>query len=436
MMLTITDWQTLSDSDREAVLQRPTRKQRDIASQVALIIKQVRGQGDAGLLALTKQYDGASLDALRVSDADIHSAKMAVDPALLQHIQLAIERISDYQQACLPKTITVDKGEGIICRRIPRPIEKVGLYVPGGTAPLLSTLMMLAVPANIAGCRKRVLCTPPNAEGNIHPVLLATAALCQIDTVYKIGGAQAIAAMAYGTETVPAMDKLFGPGNAWVTAAKQAVAHDPDGAMIDLPAGPSEVLVIADEDADAAFVAADLLSQAEHGVDSQAILLTPSKPLAQAVLSALKQQLSSLSRQTILHQSLYHSRIIVVNTVQEAITLSNQYAPEHLILHLDDPEQHLASVQHAAAVFVGQWTPETMGDYVNGANHVLPTEGYARCLSGLSVADFMKYISVQQVTAEGLQRLGPTAMRLAEVEQLSAHQNAVAIRLNQLERDK
>lgn len=433
-MLAIIDWKRLPESEQTATLARPVAQQADIMPQVAKIIEQVKTQGDDALLALTQQYDGAKLDAIRVSPVEFNAARLAVQAELLADIQLVIDRISRYQTACLPTVMQLDSEDGIVCRRIPKAIDSVGLYVPGGTAPLVSTMMMLAIPAKIANCRQRVVCTPPNAEGKINPALLVTASLCGIDTIYKVGGAQAIAAMAYGTETVARVDKIFGPGNSWVTAAKQLVSRDRSGAMIDLPAGPSEVLVIADESANPEFVAADLLSQAEHGADSQAILLSTSRSVAEKVAAAVKRQLSVLLRKAFIEQSLQHSRLIVVDSLKEAVALANRYAPEHLILQVANPEQCLDWVYNAAAVFLGRWTPETMGDYLNGANHVLPTEGYANCLSGLSVLDFMKYISVQQVSEKGLKRFGQTAMNLAELEQLTAHKSAVKLRLDDLDK--
>ncbi len=430
-MLTIIDGASLSNAEKIQQLKRPQTKQADRRSQVDEIIGEVRAQGDSALQRLTQRYDGAQLTEFKVSDAELRSAKVAISPSLQQAIQHAIKRISTYQKACLPKTLTVDSQDGIVCQRIPKAIDSVGLYVPGGTAPLVSTLMMLAIPATLAGCRQIVICTPPNADGHIHPALLATAAYCGVETIYKLGGAQAIAAMAYGSERIPKVDKIFGPGNAWVTAAKQAVARDPDGAAIDLPAGPSEVLVIADAHANPEFVAADLLSQAEHGVDSQVILLSTSRTLAEQVVVALDRQLAGLSRKDLIEQALQHARIIVLNDIETAMAWSNHYAPEHLILQLTNAESYVDLVENASAVFVGAWTPETMGDYVNGANHVLPTEGYAKTLSGLSVLDFMKYLSVQTVSEQGLRNSGKAAMELAEVEQLGAHCQAVALRLKQ-----
>ncbi len=313
-----------------------------------------------------------------------------------------------------------------------RPISAVGLYVPEGSAPLPSAVVMLAVPARIAGCPRRVLCTPPGRDGRANPAVLVAARLCGIESVFKIGGAQAIAAMAYGTETLPKVDKIFGPGNAWVTAAKQAVAGDPAGAACDMPAGPSEVLVVADQTARAEFVAADLLAQAEHDINAQAILITPSHALAEAVQAAVEIQARALSRRAILEQSLASSRCIVVADLDTALDVANEYAPEHLILQLHEPRRWLERVESAGSVFLGAWSPEPLGDYCSGTNHVLPTYGYARAYSGLSVIDFVKRITVQELTPSGLRSLGPVAVTLARLEGLDAHAGAVTRRLTVL----
>jgi histidinol dehydrogenase len=318
------------------------------------------------------------------------------------------------------------------CERIVRPIAAVGLYVPAGSAPLPSALIMAAVPAAIAGCPRRALCTPPGKEGRIDAAILVAARLCGVDEIYRVGGAQAVAALAYGTESIPKVDKIFGPGSAWVTAAKQVAAADPAGAALDLPAGPSEVLVIADHSARAEFVAADLLAQAEHDPLAQAILLTPSRELALAVAAAVERQRPALSRAAILDRSVAQSRAIVVRDLAEAMSVSNDYAPEHLILSVEQPREWLAQVNSAGSVFLGHWTPEPMGDYCSGTNHVLPTYGYARAYSGLSLLDFVKRITVQEITPAGLRELGPTAVTLAGLEGLDAHGAAVQLRLDAL----
>jgi histidinol dehydrogenase len=315
------------------------------------------------------------------------------------------------------------------------PLGAVGLYVPAGTAPLPSTAIMLAVPARLAGCPLRVMCTPPRADGTADPAVLVAARLCGVSRVFKLGGAQAVAAMAYGTESVPKVDKIFGPGNAWVTAAKQFVAADAGGAALDMPAGPSEVLVIADESARPAFVAADLLAQAEHSEDAQVVLLTTSRALAEACIAEVARQLESLPRKAIASRAITESRVILVPDLATALEVSNRYAPEHLILQVRAPRQWLGCIRNAGSVFLGAWTPETMGDYCSGTNHVLPTYGHARAYSGLGVADFVKRITVQEVSPAGLADLGVTARTLARMESLDAHANAVSVRLEAIERE-
>lgn len=431
--MTILYWNQLSDEQKAAYLTRPAENNIATTDTVKSIIDQVKQTGDSALLALAEQYDQVSLNTLRVSKPEMNDAMNAISDEMLSAIKTAVSRITSYQQACQPSPVTVDTKDGIYCQRLPRPIDRVGLYVPGGSAPLISTVLMLAIPAQLAGCQTRVLCSPPNRYGLMDPHILVSASLCGITDIYKVGGAQAIAAMAYGTECIPRVNKIFGPGNAWVTEAKRQVSQDPGGASIDCPAGPSEVMVIADQYANAAFVAADLLSQAEHGIDSQVILVSDDIGLISAIQTHVQRQLSTLSRQSIAAQSLTHSRMILVDSLDTAIEISNQYAPEHLILQVQNADLMVPDITNVGAVFIGPWTPETMGDYITGANHVLPTYGYANRYSGLSINDFMRYISVQQVTQQGLRSLGPTAMTLAACEGLSAHKNAVAIRLTQLE---
>jgi histidinol dehydrogenase len=329
--------------------------------------------------------------------------------------------------------ISIETSPGVRCERHYRAIERVGLYVPAGVAPLPSAAIMLAVPAKIAGCKATILCTPPRKDGRADPAVLVIAKLCGVDRVFKLGGAQAIAAMAYGSESVPKVDKVFGPGNAWVTAAKILVANDPDGAALDLPAGPSEVLVIADHRARAEFVAADLLAQAEHSADAQAVLVSTSGPLIEAVIVELEAQMRRLGRERTLRDSIAHARLFLVSSLEDAFALSNEYAPEHLIIETEQPRAWLPHVQNAGSVFLGAWTPETMGDYCSGTNHVLPTYGFARAYSGLSLTDFLKRMTVQELTADGLRDLGPTAVTIAEMEGLDAHANAVQVRLATLQ---
>lgn len=348
-------------------------------------------------------------------------------------MERAIGNIRRFHEAQKLAPIVIETSPGVVCERIVRPIASVGLYVPAGSAPLPSALIMVAVPALLAGCPQRILCSPPGPDGKVHPAILVAADLCEIDTMFRIGGAQAVAAMAYGTESMPKVDKIFGPGSAWVTAAKQIVATDPDGAALDLPAGPSEVLVIADASARADFVAADLLAQAEHDRLSQAILVTDHAPLAAAVVVEVERQMAALSRRDILAESVANSRAIVVSDIAEAIDVSNRYAPEHLLLQVTEARRWLGKVLHAGSVFLGHWTPEPMGDYCSGTNHVLPTYGYARAYSGLSLLDFTKRITVQELSTHGLRDLGPTAAGLADLEGLDAHAAAVRLRLRELD---
>jgi histidinol dehydrogenase len=400
-----------------------------MTARVAAIIDQIKTEGDVALFALTAQYDQVSLSELEVTPEEWVAAKENITSTELAAIEFAIAQIATYHSQQLPRVQVVETIAGVRCERLVRPIERVGLYIPGGSAPLVSSVLMQAIPARIADCPMRILATPPNKAGKIDPRILVAAALCGIERVFKMGGAQAIAAMAYGTESVPKVDKIFGPGNAWVTQAKMWVSQDVNGASIDMPAGPSELLVIADDAANPEFVAADLLSQAEHGPDSQVLLIALSQDFAVRVKTAVEAQLQALTRREIAEKSLQHSRFIVVDDVLSAIEVSNEYAPEHLILQVQDADTYVPHVTHAGAVFIGPWTPETVGDYVTGSNHVLPTSGYARTWSGLSVLDFTKFISVQHVTREGLQNIGPYAETLATMEGLDGHKNAVSMRL-------
>jgi len=341
--------------------------------------------------------------------------------------------VQRFHQPQILEPFTLEPEAGVRCEEVIRPIASVGLYVPAGTASLPSSVIMLGVPSRLAGCPTRVLCTPPQAGGLAHPAVLVAAQLCGIDAVFKVGGAQAIAALAYGTDSIPKVDKIFGPGNAWVTAAKQLVANDPAGAACDLPAGPSEVLVLADASARADFAAADLLAQAEHDALAQAMLVTDSRAFAEEVIESLLKQRRDLRRQGILAHSLAACRAILVPDLETGVGIVNAYAPEHLILQVREPRRWLSEIQNAGSVFLGPWSPETLGDYCSGTNHVLPTYGHARALSGLSVRDFTKTISVQEVSPEGLQALGPTAITLAQLEGLDGHANAIARRLSAME---
>ncbi len=425
----VIDWNRLDEAARTESLRRPVQKrQNEIASEVARLIEQVRADGDATLRALTRRFDGVELGVIEVAEAEFESATAQLPADLRAAIDEAYTRIRAFHIAAVPQNLRVETAPGVVCERITRAIPTVGLYVPAGSAPLPSTALMLGVPAEIAGS-DAVLCSPPQADGRVEPSVLYAARRCGIRRVFKLGGAQAIAAMAYGTESVPRCDKIFGPGNAWVTAAKLLVAADSEGAAIDLPAGPSEVLVIADDTASPRFVAADLLSQAEHGPDSQVLLLSTSAAIVAAVQQELALQLAALPRATIANLALDNSRIIEVDSVETAIAISNRYAPEHLILSVRDARRCLASVRSAGSVFLGNYAPESVGDYCSGTNHVLPTYGAARAYSGVSVQSFLTFITVQELSVAGLAGIGPCAMRLAQAEGLQAHANAVAVRL-------
>lgn len=426
----IVDWNRLGEAARGEVLARPAQAAAaERHAAVAAIIERVRQGGDAALRQLTAELDGVVPDALAVSQGEMEQASAHIDPALRRAMDEAAARITAFHRAALPQAVRLETAPGVVCERIPRAITRVGLYVPAGSAPLPSTALMLGLPARLAGCREVVLCSPPRADGRVDPAVLHATRLCGITRVFRLGGAQAIAAMALGSDSVPRCDKLFGPGNAWVTEAKQQVSLLPAGPAIDMPAGPSEVLVIADDAADAGFVAADLLSQAEHGPDSQVILLTPSPALAAAVADEVDRQLSALSRRAVAEQALQGSRIILVDSLLQAIGVSNMYAPEHLIVHTRAPRELLDRVDNAGSVFLGPWSPESVGDYCSGTNHVLPTGGHARALSGVSVTSFMKFITVQELDAEGLRHVGPCAVTLARAEGLTAHAQAVELRL-------
>lgn len=429
----ILDWETLSASERRAALARPAQAARDDIETLAReVIANVRAGGDEALRAYTRRFDGAELETLATSPAEFSQAERTLTSEQRSALERAIDNVERFHRAQQPDALTLETMPGVRCERVIRPISAVGLYVPAGSAPLPSAVIMLAVPARIADCPRRVLCTPPRRDGSANPAVLVAATLCGIESVYKVGGAQAIAAMAYGTGTVPKVDKIFGPGNAWVTAAKQVVAADPAGAACDMPAGPSEVLVIADDSARAEFVAADLLAQAEHDTQAQAILLTPSRALAEAVAAEIVSQTRTLSRRAILEQSLASSRCIVVRDLESALEVANDYAAEHLLLEVREPRRWLEKVVSAGSIFLGAWSPEPMGDYCSGTNHVLPTYGYARAYSGLSVLDFVKRITVQELSPEGLRSLGPVAVTLARLEGLDAHAGAVTRRLTAL----
>ena len=425
----ILDWQSLDGPGRRDALRRPQfQLEPHVQRLVREVIERVRKGGDAAVREFTERFDKVWLESSAVTPAEFAAARRLLTPAQIATLERAIVNLERFHERQVLKPFALETEPGVRCEELIRPIAAVGLYVPAGTAPLPSTVLMLGVPARLAGCVTRVLCTPPLPGGHAHPAVLTAAKLCGIETVFKVGGAQAIAALAYGTETIPRVDKIFGPGNAWVTAAKALVAQDAEGAICDLPAGPTEVMVVADDSARDEFVAADLLAQAEHDVLAQVLLVTDSQPLAQRVAQHIETQLPMLSRSAILGESLAACRAILVPDLDTAMEVANRYAPEHLMLEVREPRRWLGEVQNAGAVFLGPWAAEAFGDYCSGTNHVLPTFGSARSSSGLSVRDFVRTMSVQELTPQGMSSLAPTAIALAELEGLDAHANAVARR--------
>ena len=425
-------WSQLDDDARRQALARPVQQ---VAQQtrdaVAALLAEVDAGGDAALRAITARYDGVELAAFEVGEAEFAAAEAVVTTDLKVAMAEAAARIEAFHRAGMIGGYALETAPGVVCERMIRPIARVGLYVPAGSAPLPSTALMLGVPARLAGCREVVLCTPPRRDGSADPAVLYAARLTGVRRVFKLGGAQAVAAMAFGSASVPKVDKIFGPGNSYVTEAKRQVAQS-GAAAIDMPAGPSEVLVIADAGANPAFVAADLLSQAEHGPDSQVLLLSDDAALLDAVETEIEVQLAALPRAGIARQALAASRLVRVGTLAEAFEISNAYAPEHLILALREPRAWLDKVESAGSVFLGDHTPEALGDYCSGTNHVLPTNGAARACSGVSVASFQNSISVQSASRAGIAGIGPCAFTLARAEGLDAHANAVALRLREV----
>jgi len=423
-------WNQLDQAERAACLARPGAEgQAEVEAAVRRVFDQVRADGDTALRALTRRFDGVELATFEVTPEEFAAGVASVPAALREALSQARERLITWHRAGMASEFEVDTAPGVRCGRILRPIRRVGLYVPAGTAPLPSTALMLGVPAALAGCDEVVLCTPPRADGSADPAVLAAASLCGIRRVFKLGGGQAIAAMALGTDSVPRCDKLFGPGNKFVTAAKQLAAMLSGGPAIDMPAGPSEVLVIADAGAPPVHVASDLLSQAEHGPDSQVILLTDDAALVEAVNAEVLRQLAELPREAIVTRALEFARLVLVDSLDDAFAISNDYAPEHLILALRQPRHWLGQVSCAGSVFLGDYAPEGLGDYCSGTNHVLPTNGAARAWSGVSVASFQKTISLQEVSREGLALIGPCAVEIARAEGLEAHAQSVLRRL-------
>lgn len=413
------------------LLTRPTFDASSLLPKVQAILEEVKAGGDEALLRFTKQFDNVTLTSLKLDESAKAAAEKEISGALKAAIQLAKSNIEKFHQAQTQKVERIETIPGVWCWRKSVGIDTVGIYIPGGTAPLFSTVLMLGIPAKIAGCKKIVLCTPPNANGEIHPAIIYSAALVGIDEIYTIGGVQAIAAMAYGTATIPKVNKIFGPGNQYVTAAKQLIQQA--GIAIDMPAGPSEVCVWADDTAEPAFVAADLLSQAEHGSDSQVLLVANNIELVQKVQEELALQLEALPRKELAAKALAHSKAIVLDKPEDAIDLINDYAPEHLIVSIAQAEIYADKIRNAGSVFIGNYSPESVGDYASGTNHTLPTNGYAKAYSGVSMDSFVKKITFQQLTERGLANIGQSVIEMAAAEGLQAHGNAVEVRLNSIQ---
>lgn len=425
----ILDYKTLDENQKKQALERPVVQAKDeILAIVESIIKEVRQKGDKALIEHALQFDKTHISNIKVDKDEIKKACENIDEKLKKAITIAYENIKKFHEAQIFKNICVETTSGVKCELVSRPIQKVGLYIPAGLAPLFSTVLMLAIPAKIAKCEKIVLASP----AKISDTILFSASLCGVDEIYQMGGAGAIAALAYGTQSVCKVDKIFGPGNAFVTEAKRQVSADIKGADIDMQAGPSEVLVIADEKANAKFVASDLLSQAEHGTDSQVILVCLSENFAKKVSNEVQIQLEKLPRKELASKSIANSRILIAKDLNEALEISNAYAPEHLIIQTQNPRALLDEVKHAGSVFLGAYSPESMGDYASGTNHVLPTYGLVRTHSGLSLNDFTKKMAVQELSIEGFKNLASSVELLAEAEKLNAHKNAVAFRLESL----
>lgn len=424
-------WSTCSAAEQKALLTRPAiAASASIGATVKQIIEQVQTQGDSALIEFSQRFDKTTISTIRIAQDAVEQAELRLSDEIKAAMNTAIGNIRRFHEAQIPTVISVETQLGVVCQQVTRPIDAVGLYIPGGSAPLLSTVMMLGTPANIAGCRKIILCSPPPIADEI----LYAAKLCGISDIFQVGGAQAIAAMAFGTESIPAVDKIFGPGNAYVTEAKRQVSQSHEGAAIDMPAGPSEVLVIADSLANPAFTAADLLSQAEHGPDSQVILLTDNVDFAQRVINETEKQLAELSRANIAREALNSSRVIIADSIDQCIEISNRYGPEHLILQTRNADELVERIISAGSIFVGDWSPESAGDYASGTNHVLPTYGYTSTYSSLGLADFMKRMTVQKLSAQGLLGLATTIETLAQAERLTAHKNAVTLRVNELKK--
>ena len=417
-------------SEWTSLLERPHRDASELRETVQTVLDQIRQYGDSAVKAFEEKFDKVRLDSLAVSEAEMAEAEGLVADDLKEALKLAHANIEKFHAAQKFEGEKVETAPGVVCWQKSVAIEKVGLYIPGGTAPLFSTVLMLATPATIAGCKEIVLCTPPNREGKVNPAILMAAKIAGVNRIFKAGGVQAIGAMAYGTESVPKVSKIFGPGNQFVMAAKQQVSlHE---VAIDMPAGPSEVAVVADDTANPVFVAADLLSQAEHGVDSQVILITNSEALAERVNEEVDRQLALLPRKEIAEKSLEYSKLIIVKDMDEVLEMTNEYAPEHLILAIKDYTSFADRVVNAGSVFLGNYSCESAGDYASGTNHTLPTSGYAKAYSGVNLDSFCRKITFQELTAEGIRSIGPAVERMAAAEQLDAHKNAMTVRLQSL----
>ncbi|MEQ4625274.1 histidinol dehydrogenase [Providencia manganoxydans] len=424
-------WSDCNADEQKALLTRPAiAASGNIENAVRQIIEQVKADGDNALIELSQRFDKTTISTIRVSNDAVEQAEARLSDDIKIAMKTAIGNIRRFHEAQKPEVIRVETQSGVVCQQVTRPIDAVGLYIPGGSAPLLSTVMMLGTPANIAGCRQIILCSPPPIADEI----LYAAKLCGISDIFQVGGAQAIAAMAFGTDSIPAVDKIFGPGNAYVTEAKRQVSQNHEGAAIDMPAGPSEVLVIADSQANPAFTASDLLSQAEHGPDSQVILLTDSAEFAQRVIDETEKQLAELSRADIARAALSASRVIIADSIEQCVAISNRYGPEHLILQTRNADDLVDNISSAGSVFVGDWSPESAGDYASGTNHVLPTYGYTSTYSSLGLADFMKRMTIQKLSPQGLLGLATTIETLAQAESLTAHKNAVTLRVTELKK--
>ena len=412
------------------ILQRPTQTVDDIENTVNQIFGEVSQKGDTAVLKYTSLFDGVNLETMLVSTSEIEAAEKEVSDELKQAIQLAKRNIEKFHLAQTSETVVTETSQGVLCWQQKKPIQKVGLYIPGGTAPLFSTVLMLALPAKIAGCKEIVLCSPPDKQGKINAAILYAAQLCGVTKIFKVGGIQAIASLTYGTSTIPKVNKIFGPGNQFVTVAKQIATKY--GVAIDMPAGPSELLIVADKTADASFVASDLLSQAEHGIDSQVILVTTDNNFAKEVITQVNEQLQQLPRKAIAEKAIENSKVIFLETNESAIDLINEYGPEHFIVCVEDEDFYIEKIENAGSIFIGNYTPESAGDYASGTNHTLPTNGFSKAYSGVNLDSFLKSMTFQKITKEGIINIGPSIELMAEAEGLVAHKNAVTLRLKSL----